>query len=67
MGVNSASNIVYNIKNLSIKCIKNIIDSLRVNDTESINIFGTYRIDVDFKWLEFKLGSNKRINNASIL
>lgn len=69
MGVKSSNHIVYNIKQLSIKSIKDIIDKVCLNSSSDVFSFLSkpYRIDVDYNWPAFKIGANKKPEQAASL
>jgi len=63
MGINSAGTISYNIKNLSVKDIKCIIEKLRHQSCDE----QYFKVDVNCNWLVFCLGGSKKSQEAATL
>ena len=60
MGIKQPKYFTYNIKGLTIRAVKDLIKSVRQITDRSI-----LKIDVDCNWLAFKLGANKKPNEAA--
>jgi hypothetical protein len=67
MGIKSASSLLYPIKGLSVKSIKDIINNIYFKDDESRDtiIHKKYLIDVDCNWVACHLGATNSPDEAA--
>jgi len=65
MGILNATKAVYNIENLPIKAVKDVLNAIRSNTAVENGKIPAFRVDIDCNWVACKLGGNKCPRNAA--